>query len=170
MIYVDSFLCFIFIVQETNFTVCVPVVIITNFLHVRLTLYVLFTQIKIQSYLKAATEATGFRHKYACTECEKRYTTKGHLKQHMQLHTGQFSFYCNECGKGFNAGSHYKDHVRAHRGIKYHCEYFSKPFKTGQAYRKHRSLHESEEQIGSYPQSLFLWSDHFRSFAPVYAL
>ena len=103
----------------------------------------LLIQINMQSYRKESLQTSGFRHKYACTECEKRYTTKGHLNQHMQLHTGQFSFYCNECGKGFSHGDHYKDHVRAHKGIKYHCEYCSKPFMTRQAYRKHRSLHES---------------------------
>ena len=100
-----------------------------------------FLQIYARAERKGDQQSLVFRHNYACSQCEKRYTEKRSLDRHMQLHTGKFSYYCNICGKGFNAGDHYKDHVRAHQGLKYHCEYCSKPFMTTQAYKKHVSLH-----------------------------
>ena len=103
----------------------------------------LFLQIKVRTEHNGDQQSLGFRHVYACTQCEKRYTEKRNLKRHMQLHTGQFSFYCDECGKGFSHGDHYKDHVRAHKGLKYHCDYCSKPFMSTNSYRKHMSLHSN---------------------------
>ena len=81
------------------------------------------------------------RYRYPCSLCDKRYTTKSHLDQHMQLHTGQFRFKCAYCQRGFNNSSGYKDHVRAHEGRKYHCEFCSKAFISQSGMKKHVLLH-----------------------------
>ena len=102
---------------------------------------ILFLQTNVRARGKGDPQSSAFRHKYACIQCEKRYTEKRNLNRHMQLHTGKFSYYCDICGKGFNAGDHYKDHVRAHQGLRYHCEYCSKPFMSTYAYKRHMALH-----------------------------
>ena len=51
------------------------------------------------------------RYRFHCTLCEKKYTTRGHLNQHMHIHTGQYSYYCDKCRKGFNTRSNYTVHM-----------------------------------------------------------
>ena len=58
-----------------------------------------------------------------CDQCNKEFSSRGSLNQHLQLHTGQFRHHCLICRKGFNSTSHYKLHVRSHEGVKYHCDY-----------------------------------------------
>ena len=77
------------------------------------------------------------RYKYPCSLCERRYTQKSHLDQHMQLHTGQLRFKCGYCQRGFNHSSAYKDHVSAHEGRKCHCEFCSKAFISKAGMDKH---------------------------------
>ena len=81
------------------------------------------------------------RYKYPCSLCDKRYTTKGHLDQHMRLHTGHYKFYCDKCRKGFIIKRDHVEHMRAHQGLKYHCDYCSKPFSSQKGLTYHLSTH-----------------------------
>ena len=80
----------------------------------------------------------------SCSQCNKEFSSRGNLNQHMQLHTGQFRHHCLICRKGFNATSHYKIHMRSHEGVKYHCDYCAKPFVNKQRYRYHLSVHTGQ--------------------------
>ena len=95
---------------------------------------------KLPKFLKNGYR-TEDRYKFPCSECNKRYTTKGHLKQHMQLHTGRYSFYCQICKKGFNSGAHYRGHLSKHEGVKYQCQYCSKIYSSQPSYKQHLLTH-----------------------------
>ena len=85
-----------------------------------------------------------YRYRFPCTQCDKRYTRKGHLKQHMQLHTGIFSHYCQICRRSFNSGKNFKEHMRRHEGLKHQCNYCSKLFDTKDGYQNHLSIHTGQ--------------------------
>ena len=38
---------------------------------------------------------------YLCTVCDKRFTAKGNLNKHKQIHTGALLFSCTLCKKRF---------------------------------------------------------------------
>ena len=76
-----------------------------------------------------------------CTICGKQFASPHSLKQHMQFHTGQYSYYCDPCRRGFINKSHFTAHMRIHKGLKYYCEYCSKPFVNKQTYQYHLSSH-----------------------------
>ena len=62
----------------------------------------------------------------------------------MQFHTGKFSYFCDICQKGFNHVTNFTNHKRAHEGIKYHCQYCSKPFAKKIGLDYHLSQHTGE--------------------------
>ena len=51
---------------------------------------------------------------YFCTVCDKRFTQKGHLNQHKQLHTGEKSYSCTQCEKRFTFQESLKRHMNVH--------------------------------------------------------
>ena len=38
---------------------------------------------------------------YQCSQCDKGYLHKCHLKKHMRTHTGDKPYHCNQCDKAF---------------------------------------------------------------------
>ena len=76
-----------------------------------------------------------------CLKCDKEFRSRLGLKQHMQLHTGQFRYFCDSCRKGYNTNQAYKVHMDKHRGIQYECEFCSKSFTNQQSRDYHRSVH-----------------------------
>ncbi len=72
-----------------------------------------------------------------CPHCDKSYVDASGLKQHMQKHTGHFSYWCEECQKGLYNKSHYEAHMAAHKGIDYPCNMCTKRFRSLQTLNKH---------------------------------
>ena len=48
------------------------------------------------------------------------------------------------CRRGFVRKIHHTEHMRIHEGLRYHCEYCSKPFVSKQKYRYHLSNHTGQ--------------------------
>ncbi|GFN89974.1 Zinc finger protein [Plakobranchus ocellatus] len=51
---------------------------------------------------------------FECGECGKRFFKNGHLKSHMNIHTGSRPYVCNVCGKAFGRGTTLRKHEKTH--------------------------------------------------------
>ncbi|KAL4232727.1 hypothetical protein ACF0H5_007415 [Mactra antiquata] len=56
--------------------------------------------------------------KYPCSLCDKSFTQRHVLKDHLKLHNKEYSCFCETCGKGFLTQFKMKEHARVHTGEK----------------------------------------------------
>ena len=81
---------------------------------------------------------------HKCPKCNKCFVAAGSLKQHMEIHTGQFSYYCEICRRGFNNHTNFGIHKRTHEGLRFNCQYCTKSFVKKQTYDYHQSIHTGQ--------------------------
>jgi len=55
---------------------------------------------------------------FKCKICEKQFTRKQRLQQHMFMHTGDHPFKCEVCKQGFSDASKMKKHMKSHDKLK----------------------------------------------------
>ena len=86
--------------------------------------------------------------RYTCTfhDCKYSFNSKGNLKSHLQVHSGEKSEICDTCGKGFATKQALTIHQTSHLEARpYKCKYCEKAF-SHVSYRKdHERIHTKND-------------------------
>jgi len=83
---------------------------------------------------------------YLCTVCDKRFTTKGSLNAHKQIHTAGKLYSCSQCEKQFQTQRYLNRHMNVHSS-KYKCTECGKCFSSNHALTEHRRSHSGEKSF-----------------------
>ena len=76
--------------------------------------------------------------KYPCSECDKCFTSKTGLSNHIKGHI--YIFLCTVCGKGYNNKLDFESHKFDHEGVKpYVCEKCGKTYQ----HKEVRNMHSA---------------------------
>ena len=81
---------------------------------------------------------------YFCNfwNCKKRFSTQGHLIDHIRSHSDTKPFPCQLCSKAFMRASTLKVHMRDHTGERpFSCQICLKSFKEARSLRSHSKIH-----------------------------
>ncbi|CAG9823314.1 unnamed protein product [Phaedon cochleariae] len=65
---------------------------------------------RLQRHMISHDESAILR-KFKCTECDKAFKFKHHLKEHIRIHSGEKPFECTNCGKRFSHSGSYSSHM-----------------------------------------------------------
>ena len=81
---------------------------------------------------------------WACMQCGKNDKSKFHIRRHVEIHIGGFTFNCNKCEKNFPHRNALKAHVlRSHpeeRTVKpYNCDSCNSSHKNSKALKEHNN-------------------------------
>uniref|UniRef100_A0A2M4A4G6 C2H2-type domain-containing protein n=1 Tax=Anopheles triannulatus TaxID=58253 RepID=A0A2M4A4G6_9DIPT len=85
---------------------------------------------------------------FACSICNKRFTTNWNLKQHKWTHANPTMkpYQCTICPSGFVRHSDYVTHVNAHRSVRpYTCNHCGRQFIRKYNWIRHTREHESDK-------------------------
>jgi len=86
---------------------------------------------------------------FSCSLCAKSFVYLKTLKQHMQRHTGGRPYSCNVCYKSFVGSSDLKRHYRIHTGERpYHCSLCNKTFSRKYSLKTHLQITHKGECVG----------------------
>jgi len=70
-----------------------------------------FTKVNLRTHFLTHT---GQQHPFACSVCDKGFTYKGNLKQHIETRSAEKQQICRESGKSFSSSTWFKKHAVCH--------------------------------------------------------
>nr|XP_061786765.1 zinc finger protein 771-like [Nerophis lumbriciformis] len=83
---------------------------------------------------------------FSCSICHKLFSVKSNMRSHMKRHTGQRLFSCSDCGKTFFQKVHMLSHMRTHTGEKpFSCLVCGRTFSEKNSVRLHVRTHTGEK-------------------------
>ncbi|XP_061574023.1 uncharacterized protein LOC133440720 [Cololabis saira] len=83
---------------------------------------------------------------YLCNTCNKTFTRSSDLKRHITMHTGEKPYICKTCGKSYKLRFHLVVHSRTHTGEKpYLCNTCGKTFTQSSNLKSHITMHTGEK-------------------------
>ena len=96
------------------------------------------------SYGVQSNMSVNGQRKYTCPECDKQFSKRCNLKQHIQSIHEKVKYTCPECGKQFSGKVHLKRHIQSiHEQVKYTCTECDKQFSQKSHLKIHiQSIHE----------------------------
>ena len=81
-----------------------------------------------------------------CNICNKKFSQKGYLKQHLKIHMGRLQIRCEFCDKGFLTKSDLKRHIVMHTGEKrFKCTLCGLAYAHASGLATHRRRHTGEK-------------------------
>ncbi|XP_042291767.1 oocyte zinc finger protein XlCOF22-like isoform X3 [Thunnus maccoyii] len=99
-----------------------------------------------QSDLKSQMSCNTSKKSFSCSECDKKFSQKGHLIIHQRIHTGEKPFSCSVCGKRFVCEGSLRRHMRIHTGENpFSCSVCGKRLVCKGSLRRHMTIHTGEK-------------------------
>ncbi|XP_061880436.1 oocyte zinc finger protein XlCOF6-like isoform X1 [Entelurus aequoreus] len=84
--------------------------------------------------------------RFSCSVCDKSFTKRSYLPQHMKTHTGEKTCSCSICGKRFTHKGYLPEHMRTHTGEKRcSCSICGKRFTRKSSVATHMKVHTGEK-------------------------
>lgn len=100
----------------------------------------------LSNHRENGTSGQLFLKSFSCSQCEKVFTSKVHLRRHMVFHTIERPFKCSVCDKGFKRKVGLKSHMIIHSGEKpFKCSVCEKSFNQKTNFQAHIKIHTGEK-------------------------
>ena len=106
--------------------------------------------VQLRRHIKDAHLAKGLPvvKNHMCDFCGQAFRWTWHLKNHLQLHTGNKAHTCETCGKTFSRKDYLDLHKQSHTDVKsYICSVCSKSFTMKRYLGKHMLIHDTDKKL-----------------------